>query len=158
MVMNLASKGKYGTNGTEVTLDLDKLEETLGIAARHAADLVHEHLASLRTSLDNAYDAKQASDPDKNYRHLIYAKGTSEYLITNAAHLAACVQALYYVTEANKREEVDVAHGKFRYKPETAVNQNGVCRWCGRNDMPPNGNCTSDDCPSNHAGEEADNG
>jgi len=95
----------YDMSAGIVCIDLVKLQHTLSRASRLAHNALYQDMAQVEHDIEFAI----TGDNDEQFRGLCHANTHAKYLSSEATHYADCVEALFHISEAIKRDVVEFA-------------------------------------------------
>ena len=95
----------YDMSAGIVCIDLVKLQHTLSRASRLAHNALYQDMAQVDHDIEFAI----TGDNDEQFRGLCHANTHAKYLSSEATHYADCVEALFHISEAIKRDVVEFA-------------------------------------------------
>ena len=98
----------YDMSAGIVCIDLVKLQHTLSRASRLAHNALYQDMAQVEHDIEFAIHA-HTGDDDEQFRGLCHANTHAKYLSSEATHYADCVEALFHISEAIKRDVVEFA-------------------------------------------------
>jgi len=98
----------YDMSAGIVCVDLVKLQHTLSRASRLAHNALYQDMAQVEHDIEFAI----TGDNDEQFRGLCHANTHAKYLSSEATHYADCVEALFHISEAIKRDVVELARMK----------------------------------------------
>ena len=97
----------YDMSAGIVCIDLVKLQHTLSRASRLAHNALYQDMSQVEHDIEFAN--AHTRDDDEQFRGLCHANTHAKYLSSEATHYADCVEALFHISEAIKRDVVEFA-------------------------------------------------
>jgi hypothetical protein len=96
-------KTKFDMDGTGVKIDMPALEKVLKIGVGLAYRAVHKRLEEVNEYVSQAELRRFNGDSDGNFHNLCYANTNRAWLVESVEHYSAAIEALFHISEANKR-------------------------------------------------------